>query len=72
MRNLLPLFFYRKLAEFRIRRKASELRNRWADGDNNPAGARSCTLCLREPPAHHAPTASSTCPFSRHGAGISP
>jgi hypothetical protein len=50
MRNILPLFFYRKLAEFRIRRKASEIRNRWADRDNNLVSERSCMLSLREPP----------------------
>ena len=50
MRTLVPLFFYRKLAEFRIRRKASEIRNRWADRDDKPSGERSCMLSLREPP----------------------
>jgi hypothetical protein len=42
MRNPLVLFC-RKLAEFRIRRKASEIRNRRADRDNNLISARSCT-----------------------------
>jgi hypothetical protein len=50
MRNILPVFFYRKLAEFRIRRKASEIRNRWADRDKYLVSERSCMLSLREPP----------------------
>jgi hypothetical protein len=50
MRNRLSFFFCRKFAEFRIRRKASEIRNRWADRHNDLVSERSCMLSLREPP----------------------
>jgi hypothetical protein len=53
MRNLL-LIFCQKLAEFRIRRKASEVRNRRADRDKNAVSVRSRAPCLRKSAANQA------------------